>query len=302
MKGLKNKKITVLLILISLIFFSSVMVKAATGDVENCFKCHESETAEWKKGPHATTLSDLKNDDQMQEECLKCHSSDYQLSSENNKPTMEEVKHGVNCLSCHNDDPNLKTEGRHSADYESLLRPELGLCVDCHSALVESEAKPGERVDNTQQNIFYGFGGINVDPQPSEKARVGITCNDCHMLPKEEGAEKAHNYQTVLPGEGSPNSCINGDCHRNFSGSLLSGVMNRWQEETKELLADVKEELEAKEEYKDTEPYKIALTNYLFVKEDKSYGVHNIYYVRDLLWEAEDQLESIEENFGNKQE
>lgn len=295
---MRTKAFIFILIIVSLVFVNFGVVQAKARKVERCFECHEAETKEWKKGPHANTLSDLEEGKQVEGECLECHSSDYELSSEQDKLKPKEAQHGVNCLSCHPAGLKKTKENnfKHVEDYNPLRRPAEKLCINCHSAKLEGRvAKLGEDINHSQQNIFYGYGGIGVEEQPSEKTKAGLTCSDCHMLSKETGAGRAHNYQTVLPGEGEPNSCINGGCHENFSNSMLTGMIGRWQSEIKGLLADVKQELDAKKKYKDTKPYKEAQINYKLVKEDKSNGVHNIYYARNLLWEAKDRLEIIEE-------
>jgi len=279
------------------------ITKAKVGNVGKCLECHENEAAEWKKGPHAKSLDLLKEEGKVKKECLSCHSTDYQLSNKKNSLTVSEVKHGVNCLSCHNDDPEIgKSRDKHSADYKKLRRSEKETCGECHSAqLANGVAKPGQEVNHTQQNLYYGFGGINVEDRPAEMVRAGVTCSSCHMLPKEKGAKRAHTFRSILPGEGEPNSCINSGCHANFGSTMFAGMLDMRVMEVEDMLATVKEKLKAKEDYKNTKAYKVAKTNYLIVREDKSKGLHNLYYTRSLLWEAEDQLDSIKVEEAKKE-
>ncbi|SDC12318.1 MULTISPECIES: multiheme c-type cytochrome [unclassified Candidatus Frackibacter] len=302
-----GKGLLLITLVLGLVFINTGVTKgidkAKIGDVSKCLECHEEEAAEWEKGPHAKSLDLLKGIDKVKKECLSCHSTDYQLSNKKNELTVSKVKYGVNCLSCHNDDPEIgKSRDKHLADYKKLRRSEKETCGECHSAqLANGVAKPGQEVNHAQQNLYYGFGGINVEDRPAEMVRAGVTCSSCHMLPKEKGAKRAHTFRSILPGEGEPNSCINSGCHANFGSTMFAGMLEMRVMEVEDMLATVKEKLKAKRDYKNTEAYKVAKTNYLMVKEDKSQGLHNLYYTRSLLWEAEDQLDSIKVKEAKKE-
>ncbi len=130
----------------------------------------------------------------LTDECLRCHSTEYLLSSDDSKPTLDSVRFGVTCVACH------EPHGRDKHD------PGFGdgqsICATCHINDME------KRSSKT---------GKSHTPCPS----TAVSCADCHMpyVVKTGGffSLRSHAFRIISPMESEqskmPNSCQNGGCH-----------------------------------------------------------------------------------------
>ncbi len=160
------------------------------------------EYGDWSKSKHANAVIKLKENyigggdrGVLSDKCLHCHSTDYRLADNKNKPTLNTAKHGVTCVACH------EPHGRDK------LLPHTGdgvtLCGGCHiDSMSHSVAKKGKP--------HY--------PCPQSN----VTCVDCHM-PKivEIGgifSIRNHGYNIITPTVAKqndmPSSCQNAGCHK----------------------------------------------------------------------------------------
>ncbi|MEN8188780.1 MAG: multiheme c-type cytochrome [Thermodesulfobacteriota bacterium] len=160
------------------------------------------EFAEWEKSNHAIALEMMR--EQYVEEkgpitgqCLSCHSADYILSEEPDRPDLHSASYGITCTVCHS--PH--------GSYTSVTTQEKSRrCLPCHDISHESCPSP------TQQPHF-----------PCPETRIG--CEDCHMpyTVKNAGAFtiRSHGFKIISPSEtrtlSVPNSCQNGGCHQDKS-------------------------------------------------------------------------------------
>ena len=158
-------------------------------------KNRHQEYADFAKSGHSKSLQNLRTKrssscgDELKESCLKCHSADYILADDDEKPTLSMVKNGITCVVCHNPHKVGNTK-KKAAD----------MCVDCHT----KETK-------TMKNDPLHY------PCPADK----VTCADCHMprIVKTGGkfSLRSHAFKIIPPEAtekyGMPSSCQNGGCH-----------------------------------------------------------------------------------------
>lgn len=76
--------------------------------------------------------------------------------------------------------------------------------------------------------------------------------------------------------------CTECGCHRGVDEAALKALVDQRQEEIGDLLAELRAALDAVAD-KDSEAYKVALTNLTFVQADGSLGLHNYAYAKAIL-------------------
>lgn len=157
------------------------------------------EFADFSVSKHSRSLELLKSKHtdmgvELKDDCLKCHSADYRLADEQDRPTVETAKMGLSCVVCH------EPHGKDRKAGSMYIGPER--CGLCH---VDSmDIKAAER-------------GKPHTPHPPSVA----SCADCHMpyIVQSGGAFpiRSHAFKIVPPQAteeiGIPNSCQNGGCH-----------------------------------------------------------------------------------------
>ncbi len=178
-----------------------------TEDKENKFwwgngvaKARHQEFADWEKSNHSKSLTTLKQNhtpkmEILQDACLECHSTDYLLAENAQKPTIRTAKYGITCAACHNSHKMMQ----NGTSARKFNEP----CIACH---ITTNAFCSEQTD---PDHF---------PCPKDK----VECVDCHMpyVVKCGGwySIRGHAFIIMSPMEseqtGSPNSCQNGDCHQ----------------------------------------------------------------------------------------
>ena len=160
---------------------------------------------------HARSLPTLLGNDDRQDFCLMCHSTDYKLAEEGEEPTLETAEHDIECALCHD---------MHGTSEENNLRlPMWDTCVQCHR---NGDRMPGEDPLPPQKEMVEGtapIGGLSGDHWMG-----GIICTDCHMPMM--GVREApydvpsHTWYLISPGKsidlGMPNSCTV-TCHHDGS-------------------------------------------------------------------------------------
>lgn len=162
-------------------------------------KNRHQEYADWQNSKHSKALKNLHEKKQegrgeKTDQCLTCHSTDYLLAKEGQKPNLDTAEFGVTCAACH--DPHGFTNKRDK------LNRGTRVCAKCHIDSMATKTRKGNRP-------HY--------PCPP----AAVTCADCHM-PRivSTGGDftlRSHAFQIVKPQTGmeSPNSCQNGGCHNN---------------------------------------------------------------------------------------
>ena len=202
--------------------------------------------------------------------CGSCHNVQAHLDRYEDTDFIHKhhvADHSVNCFECHDViEHSLPPREEHYS----------GACSDCH-----------ESSHGAMTSLYRGTGGKDVADRPGIMFLARVTCNGCHKPPF-EGAPAPQGGATY---KADPLSCV--DCH----GTGFLGMAERWQKELNGHLKKVEEALEElremlTEEWEDGDmeaarrSYEQAAYNYGLVLLDKSGGVHNLPYARDLLRQA----------------
>jgi hypothetical protein len=298
------------------------VVQQVGDDQENaaCFTCHgndgriEQARGEWQNSAHA---SGNYIDDTNRSTCVKCHDHqgflDFQSTGTTHAPY--EVMSAIHCFTCHNPhetgDFSLRVDGAVTfVDGTSTFDHGAGnLCVNCHqarTAVTSFSSADYVAVTNRfgphhgpQGNLLIGTNGYEFDGEEygstNHAGAVPGSCAGCHM----GNVEAANGYGigghsfNMADEEGNDLSgvCANEDCHGEDATSFdIEGIqtdVDSMLTELRGLLVDANVWDDANDEpVTDTVhiiPLAGALFNYVTVKEDRSLGVHNPEYIRDLL-------------------
>ncbi len=162
-------------------------------------KKRHQEFADFNLSGHSKSLRNLldSRSEQRGEKtaaCLQCHSADYRLSPQEQRPDLDSARHGITCVVCH--DPHRLIPEAHERNQPAEF------CGSCHAALLAEDAAET---------------GHPHYPCPT----VQVSCPDCHMpyIVKTGGGYhlRSHAFRIVSPqdtqGLKMPNSCQNGGCH-----------------------------------------------------------------------------------------
>jgi len=250
-----------------------------------CGENHHPQHEEWMESKHSQALWDLYGSPDAQAECLQCHSTDYRLAPEGQKPGLWEAWYNIECVACH---------GPHGTPHLGQLRlPPWQLCADCHTM---SGAMPGQTPQRPQAETLHGTGAYRVDGSPLNGPYTmhwwGIwdECVTCHVHFEPYGGPQ----QPVTSGhtfQASMRACQ--PCHSQASATLLVIIT---REEMEARLGEIARRFDPGDPLyvdPDTLPpeqlgrYLIAKFNYEMVVADRSYGSHNAGYARAALSEAE---------------
>ncbi|UCE60581.1 MAG: hypothetical protein JSU63_02290 [Phycisphaerales bacterium] len=250
-----------------------------------CGEDHHPQFEQWSTSKHSTALSDIVLDPDYDDSCLPCHSTDYRLAPEGEKPTTAEVAFDIECVACH---------GPHGTGIggQLRLRPAL-LCSDCHTM---GAVGPGDLPERPQAENLHGTGGYRLDgsalvgPYSEHWWANPRECVTCHVHKEPYGGpdqpvNSGHTFAANLRG------CE--PCHTEASATMLVAGM---QEEMAARLAELAPFFDpGSPAYVDPatlppaelDRYNIAKFNYQFVQADKGLGSHNPNYTRALLAETE---------------
>ena len=176
---------------------------AAVGSLQTFWTSTEGEVLPWSQsghdgnaqqyvewaGPadlHAKALENLKKvmGPNPPAECLECHSTDYIIAPEDEKPTGAEAKYGITCVGCHDPHEKGTAKGVWESDFTPQLRYDSAklLCTSCHNAELDGKiATPGSTVHHPMKEMMEGVGAIDV-MQGSPSVHKG-KCVQCHMPP-----------------------------------------------------------------------------------------------------------------------
>ncbi len=265
-------------------------------DSSLCGQCHQSchglcgeyyhpHYEQWSTSKHSMALWDIKWLPEYEESCLQCHSTDYRLAPEDNKPAATDVSYCLECAACH--------RPRGSSNVSQLRMAPESLCAQCHTM---GDASPGAEPDQAQFEFMYGVGGFALDGTPLDGLYPSVftilsgQCAFCHV------------YSQAYGGPDQPS-----DSGHDFECDTRACFLCHTEEEAAANIAVVYEEIEARlaiiAPYFDPQhasyvdpatlspeelvQYNIAKFNYDFVKADRSYGAHNAGFARRLMQETE---------------
>lgn len=251
-----------------------------------CGEDHHPQFEQWSTSKHSTSLLDLWLDPSAQDECLRCHSTDYRLASVGEEPTLFEAQHDVECVACH---------GPHGTEDVGQLRlPPRFLCADCHTM---EAAVPTEEPQQPQVEMLHGSGAYALDGLPLDGPYTehwwGIPreCVTCHVYEQsyggpEQPVDSGHTFLANM------RACE--PCHSESAATMLVAAA---MEEFEARLAEIAKYLDPGDPLyvdpsaltpEELAQYEIAVFNYEFVQADRSYGSHNAFYARASLAATED--------------
>jgi predicted CXXCH cytochrome family protein len=214
-----------------------VMAPGYHGDGETSTK-HRQQYPDYITHGHADSLMTIKENDHGGDSCLDCHSTDYRIAEEDDKPVLADAVFSIECAACHIP---------HGSDIDHDLRvPQEEVCTQCHSS---GGAVPGERVHHPQKEMMEGtipITGLSGDPWMDGEA----TCTDCHMPLVAKSAVNydiaSHSFKFISPALsiefGMPNSCTVA-CHGDdtegdtYTDEEALAFIEEWKTETTALLA-----------------------------------------------------------------
>ncbi len=187
-------------------------------------KNRHQEYADFAKSDHAKSLTTLREkvnkmcQNPVDGSCLKCHSADYRMAKEEEKPSVEEAKLGITCIVCH--DP-------HALQADGKKRTPATSCNECHLKSMTKKAAITQK-----------------DHIPCDSTKV--TCADCHMprIVKTGGkfSLRSHAFKIIPPEAtkkyGMPNSCQNGSCHQDKSNEWAIEEFHKYYDGYKQTLSD----------------------------------------------------------------
>jgi predicted CXXCH cytochrome family protein len=211
-------------------------------------KKHRQQYPDYITSEHSHSLTAIKESDHGRDSCLDCHSTDYRLAEEDEKPILDDAVFSIECAACH---------VPHGSDIDHDLRvPQDEICTQCHSS---GGAVPGERVHHPQKEMLEGtidIAGLSGDAWMDGEA----TCTDCHMPFTAKTAVNydiaSHSFKFISPADsiefGVPNSCTS-SCHGDdtpgdtYTDEEALAHIEEWETETTALLATANANLTAAE-------------------------------------------------------
>ena len=286
----------------------AIKLARSVGSDEMCGKCHRGTEEEPRQGVrlemnHGKSLAALKSSPDARDECLQCHSQDYREAPAGSKPTLATARFAVTCVTCH--EPHKRTGNPGQLKAESST-----LCMDCHTAvkvIVSAEPRVGQpQKEMLEGNIGIGLekglvnsAGVSLQPVLNFPMKMKAACADCHMkydIPRSAGTMPNHLFTAGTPAGSYKNhfgetvqynSCTG--CHASMSKERFDG----YQREIKDTVAAVQGKLNRARGFKagakgaDWALYENAATIVSFVKADRSWGIHNYTYTKNLLQAAD---------------
>lgn len=250
-----------------------------------CGENHHPQYEEWQLTPHRYALMNIQFLPETVPECLQCHSTDYRLAPEGQKPGVWEVIYGIECVACH--DPH------GGVNLSQLRLPPAQLCADCHTMGADA---PGVVPIQPQAEMLHSVGGYMLDGTPLTAPYtehwwgVPKECVQCHVHMEPSGGPE----QPAIAGHlflHSVKACL--PCHTEEVATALRDTL---REEFDIRLGTIAPYFDPNEpDYIDPatlpppeqEQYWIAKFNYDMVVADRSRGSHNPGYARALLVQTE---------------
>ncbi|MDQ7095896.1 ammonia-forming cytochrome c nitrite reductase subunit c552 [Desulfosporosinus sp. PR] len=252
---------------------------------------------EYDKSVHAQSLKVLNDQKQtpgghVTNSCYQCHSYEYAIAPDSNKPSIQSLTTSITCGTCHTLDAKGYIAFRNAANPTEL-------CSSCH---VATGIKPGSAVHNSQSNMFKGTGALGIAAMPDKRYTDGISCADCHM-PNEN-----HTFVATLPSQALKDKTIASCylCHATEDEQKFATHVDQIQTDLKNEAKTFDDRL-AKDSKKlagltSTPNYNqakqltdIVMTNLSFVENDKSWGVHNLDYTKTIMDDIGKKLTQAEQ-------
>lgn len=263
---------------------------------ERCAGCHDREYREWQASAHNAPVPYTEDEilPELITDCVRCHNTaGYVRTTGSGKPFVavkgevaDARSPGVTCVTCH--DP-------HSGAFPAMLRAgeKSATCDNCHGG-------------KWQNLVLNGTGGqryadSNYDLSAQSPHNRGDRCVTCHMV-RTPGVSAGGHTLRMKDERGGLNTAGCLPCHQDVRDFNIGGK----QSETKALLESLAETLKARNQGElprnqpgkcnechrgGTEPFRNdpkgvleqAFQNYRLFSSDRSLGVHNPAYTRQML-------------------
>ena len=281
---------------------------------------HRQQYITWSGSAHASAHTTIQEMEYGREYCMACHSTDYanqDTTFAQDVVTLQSAQFGVTCVGCHSPHGEADVE-------DQLVGESYALCVSCHTGTGggTSVIRVGATVHHAMREMYEGRQFLGVGPNPSphfSNEAYGPVCATCHMPATAASAEygdiPSHTFHVLLPTdaqEGQIDSCTvcHDMSHDDMTPEDLTFFVESTQEDTQGRVEDIRavlDEISAANPQWDPqatekpEEQQMALrihTLVSFVESDGSWGFHNPDYTDEILTEAEDLLEELQDMLG----
>lgn len=304
--------------------FVSVAPTGAEDDanfwVNGLEKKHREQYITWRESAHATAHISIQEGNYKRDFCMVCHSTDYanqDTTFAQDVVTLESAQFGVTCVGCHSPHGEANVE-------DQLVGESYDLCVSCHTGTGGGtrSIRVGDTVHHAMREMFEGRQFLGLGPNPSphfSNETYGPVCATCHMPATAASAEygdiPSHAFRVLLPTdaqEGQIDSCTT--CHNMHYDDMtpedLTFYVENTIEDTKARVEDIRAVLneinaahpewdpQAQEKPEEQQMALRIHTLVSFVEADGSWGFHNPDYADEILSEAEDLLEELQDMLG----
>lgn len=205
------------------------------------------------------------------QKCSECHiEKEIEYKDHKFLHNVHVSKEKIKCEICHEIIKHKRVEMAYA------LSPK---CEECHGGK-----------HSLQEKIYIGIGAIDVPVTPDPMFLSGVSCIGCHQVKEERFILGHKSIFTVA----SPKVC--NDCH----GKGYDKLLFIWKKGVKDRIEEIGEKVNRF--YKISNFIKvfydpqIIKENFDFIKEDKTYGIHNIKYVHLILNRIEEEIDKGEKN------
>ena len=212
----------------------------------------------------------------ISEKCSQCHvEKDIGYKDHVFLHNVHVTKQRIKCEWCHSEIKHKKVEMVYA------LSPK---CEECHGGK-----------HTIQEKLYIGTGAIDVPVTPDPMFLSGVSCIGCHQI-KEEKIVFGHKSIFTVS---SPQVCK--DCH----GKGYDKLALMWQEGVKNRIEGMDKRVERVLKISDLLDFPLnkdlIKENFEFIKNDKSYGLHNVKYAHLILNRVEEEIEKGEKKIFNSE-
>ena len=298
---------------------------ATCGQCHNFSETIKSRMVQWEASLHATGGTFERNSSS----CAPCHTSKgfREVVETGMQETGASISNPtpVNCYTCHNIHQTYEVEDWGLATTDPVTHWQGGssydggngnLCANCHQSRVTSpfpdDGNPGGDFEITsfrfgphhgpQSNLLLGVGGYDLaDVQHPHFNADNGSCIGCHMAEPYGDQAGGHNMSVSYGYHGGTELLVDGclDCHTDEDQLI---------ENTEEFIAEIEADMEelwqmlvdagigdsTNATYAVTGTHTNAAAgafyNFKYIEEDKSNGIHNPTYTRQMIEAAKDAL------------
>jgi hypothetical protein len=292
----------------------------------DCFNCHSDQNTflvaaerQYENSVHASGAHVGRAESSS---CSGCHSSNGFLDRVNgDSPQGYDNPTAIHCFTCHapHTDRNFMlriTEPQELQNGDSFDAGAANICIACHQSRRNVDTYVSGEVElsghwgphhGPQGDMFLASNGYEYEDyeyeiRPMHRGATEDGCLDCHFESTENYVLGGHsfNMEAMLGGEEVLNVAACDRCHgelADFDYEDTQTDVDALSEQLLGLLVDAGLMVDSEEGFEPPEDVTVsadsagAVWNYLLVTEDRSHGVHNADYAKQLLESAIQYLE-----------